>query len=49
MLLQITGDSDVQITVEDQQSINNFANKNAKLHDIRSDVEKIKVIIVCSF
>merc|ERR1712221_15456 len=39
---KITGDSDVQITVEDQQSINNFANKNAKLHDIRSDVEKIK-------
>ncbi|XP_078607262.1 prefoldin subunit 4-like [Branchiostoma floridae x Branchiostoma japonicum] len=33
------GDADVQVTYEDQQKINTFANKNAKLVELKEEVE----------
>ncbi|XP_078690189.1 prefoldin subunit 4-like [Branchiostoma floridae x Branchiostoma belcheri] len=33
------GDADVQVTYEDQQKINTFANKNAKLVELKEEIE----------
>ena len=40
---KVSGDADVHITKEDQQRINTFANKNAKMNEIKADIEKKKV------
>ena len=38
------GDSDAQVTLEDQQKINKFARHNAKLQDIKEELKQKKVL-----
>ena len=41
------GDSDAQVTLEDQQKINKFARHNAKLQDIKEEFKQKKVPYQC--
>ena len=38
------GDSDAQVTLEDQQKINKFARHNAKLQDIKEELKQKEVL-----
>lgn len=42
-------DPDTQVTYDDQQKINQFARNNAKLQDLKDELENKKVIILVIF
>lgn len=43
-IICIQGDSDAQVTLDDQQKINKFARHNAKLQDIKEELKQKKVL-----
>ena len=46
-LLAPEDENDAEVRREDQQNINRFARLNARLHELRSDRESLKVSLPC--
>jgi hypothetical protein len=42
-MLRHEDESEAEVTREDQDNINKFARLNARLHEIRAEIKKVKV------